>query len=318
MTKQTDPLHIISLGAGVQSSTLALMAACGEITPKPVAAIFSDTKAEPRDVYEWLDWLEQQLPFPVRRVTAGDLGAESIRVRVSKKTGQTYSRTLIPAFVAKPDGKKSLLGRKCTAEFKVRRLIKECRSIVGVDRMKAWKREHRTALMSLAKYKKEAKTNKQAEFPFGAWQECQNDALVHQWIGISLDEMQRMKESREPWIVTTYPLVQKRISREGCLAWMQERGYPRPPRSACKWCPFHDDDEWLRQKTDTPEEFAESCQFERDLNISLGQATGTARLAGPVFLHSSLVPLDEVVFKPKTKNGTRSLFVNECEGMCGV
>ena len=39
-----EPLHIISLGAGVQSSTMALMAACGEITPMPTAAIFADTQ----------------------------------------------------------------------------------------------------------------------------------------------------------------------------------------------------------------------------------------------------------------------------------
>lgn len=49
-------LNIISLGAGVQSSTMALMAAHGEITPMPDAAIFADTQAEPKAVYEWLDW----------------------------------------------------------------------------------------------------------------------------------------------------------------------------------------------------------------------------------------------------------------------
>lgn len=47
--------HIISLGAGVQSSTMALMAAHGEITPMPDAAIFADTQAEPASVYKWLD-----------------------------------------------------------------------------------------------------------------------------------------------------------------------------------------------------------------------------------------------------------------------
>jgi 3'-phosphoadenosine 5'-phosphosulfate sulfotransferase (PAPS reductase)/FAD synthetase len=59
----------LSLGAGVQSSTLALMAARGEIGPMPKAAIFADTQAEPESVYRWLDWLEKQLPFPVHRVT---------------------------------------------------------------------------------------------------------------------------------------------------------------------------------------------------------------------------------------------------------
>lgn len=46
-----DAPHIISLGAGVQSSTLALMAAAGEIAPMPVAAIFADTQDEPASVY---------------------------------------------------------------------------------------------------------------------------------------------------------------------------------------------------------------------------------------------------------------------------
>ena len=54
------PLQIISLGAGVQSSTMALMAVRGEITPMPDCAIFADTGAEPQYVYEWLNWLEMQ------------------------------------------------------------------------------------------------------------------------------------------------------------------------------------------------------------------------------------------------------------------
>ena len=49
-------LTILSLGAGVQSTCLALMAAKGEVTPMPDAAIFADTH-EPKEVYEHLDWL---------------------------------------------------------------------------------------------------------------------------------------------------------------------------------------------------------------------------------------------------------------------
>ena len=36
-------LEVISLGAGVQSTTMALMAAHGEIEPMPDLAIFTDT-----------------------------------------------------------------------------------------------------------------------------------------------------------------------------------------------------------------------------------------------------------------------------------
>ena len=58
---------ILSLGAGVQSSTLALMAAAGEITPMPDIAIFADTGWESAVVYKWLAFLESVLPFPVTR-----------------------------------------------------------------------------------------------------------------------------------------------------------------------------------------------------------------------------------------------------------
>lgn len=64
-------LVVLSLGAGVQSSVMALMAAKGQITPMPDYAIFADTQAEPDHLYFWLDWLEKQLPFPVIRVTRG-------------------------------------------------------------------------------------------------------------------------------------------------------------------------------------------------------------------------------------------------------
>ena len=66
-------LTVISLGAGVQSSVMALMAAKGQITPMPDCAIFADTQSEPDHIYEWLDWLETQLPFPIYRITAGNL-----------------------------------------------------------------------------------------------------------------------------------------------------------------------------------------------------------------------------------------------------
>ena len=61
-------MHVASLGAGVQSSCLVLMAKHGELDPMPDVAIFADTKAEPRWVYEWLDLLIPLLPFPVHRV----------------------------------------------------------------------------------------------------------------------------------------------------------------------------------------------------------------------------------------------------------
>src|SRR3990167_1759221 len=97
-------MNIISLGAGVQSSTMALMAAHGEITPMPDCAIFADTQAEPKSVYTWLDWLEKQLPFPVHRVTKGDLTAVALLVREKKDGSGKWAKSVIPTFVKNANG----------------------------------------------------------------------------------------------------------------------------------------------------------------------------------------------------------------------
>jgi len=71
-------LRVLSMGAGVQSTTLALMAAHGEIGPMPDCAIFADTKAEPAAVYDQVTWLRSGnvLPFPIHDVSAGSLKTE--------------------------------------------------------------------------------------------------------------------------------------------------------------------------------------------------------------------------------------------------
>lgn len=276
----SEPIHIISLGAGVQSSTMALMAAKGEIGPMPKCAIFADTQAEPKSVYTWLDWLEKQLPFPVHRVTAGNLMAHSTQIRHSKKTpGNIYIRGAIPAFVLNPNGSKGLLGRKCTADFKIRPLIKFARSQCD-------------------------------------WKRGESRNLVYQWIGISRDEAHRMKDSRERWISHRYPLVDAGITRAGCLRWMVSNGYPEPPRSACSFCPFHSDAEWERLKRTEPDAFLQAVDYENKLQLA---ASKQNVLRGKPWLHSSCKAIGLVDFTAnKPSHEQVSLFGNECEGMCGV
>jgi hypothetical protein len=66
-------LRVLSLGAGVQSSVLALLAAEGKL-PGLDAAIFADTGWEPAEVYENVDFLEGELAkagIPLYRVGRG-------------------------------------------------------------------------------------------------------------------------------------------------------------------------------------------------------------------------------------------------------
>ena len=94
-------LRVLSLGAGVQSTTLALMAAHGEIGPMPDCAIFADTGWEPRAVYEHLAWLRSPnvLPFPVHIVSAGDLRAALLAGARGARWASipAFTRTVTPA-----------------------------------------------------------------------------------------------------------------------------------------------------------------------------------------------------------------------------
>lgn len=266
-------IHILSLGAGVQSSTLALMAAAGEIGPMPTAAVFADTQAEPKSVYTWLDWLEKQLPYPVIRATAGNLADDATRLRTSKKSGNTYLKPSLPVFTLTV-GKRGMSMRQCTRDYKIDVVRKATRKIMKEKGVKTCK----------------------------------------MWIGISTDEAIRMKPSQDRRFEHLWPLIEKGISREGCLSWMAKAKHPEPPRSACSFCPYHSDREWIRLRDTEPEAFADAVAFEKRLSASFKGST--AMKADAAFLHASRVPLDQVVFNGE--GSQHDLFGEECEGMCGV
>lgn len=116
-------LRVISLGAGVQSTTMALMAAHGEIGPMPDCAIFADTGWEPKAVYEHLERLEAALPFPVHRVAGGNIKDHILRN--TNKTGQRFAS--VPWFTANG----GMGRRQCTREFKVDPLARKQRELLG-------------------------------------------------------------------------------------------------------------------------------------------------------------------------------------------
>lgn len=130
------PYVVLSLGAGVQSSTLALMAAHGDL-PMPDVAIFADTHAEPASVYAWLERLERELPYPVIRVSGGDIMADQTTMSVSKD-GTKYLRNLIPAFSLNPDGSQGMLLRKCTADYKLAPIRRKVRELAAGRHVHQW------------------------------------------------------------------------------------------------------------------------------------------------------------------------------------
>lgn len=110
-----DTYRAISLGWGVQSWTLAAMAALGELPPVDVA-IHADTGHEMAATYEfaatWAPWLEER----------------DLRVVTVTNDNKMGTKTLIPngdkTFLPMPvfvdtDGKRGISPRQCTKEWKI-------------------------------------------------------------------------------------------------------------------------------------------------------------------------------------------------------
>ena len=235
-------LRVLSLGAGVQSTTLALMAAHGEVGPMPDCAIFADTGWEPRAVREHLAGLMSPnvLPFPVHIVSAGDIHADLLRAG----SGERWAS--IPAFTRTVKRGRIDIGmirRQCTKDYKIVPIRRKVRELVGLTRRRS------------------------PDYP-----------IVEQWIGISFDETIRMKPSFEGWQVNRWPLIEKGMSRHDCLRWLERHGYPIPPKSACVGCPFHSDDRWREIRDGDPQSWAEAVEVDRAIRTGLRGIRGEVYL----------------------------------------
>lgn len=302
--EQPSPIRLraLSLGAGVQSTTMALLAAHGEVGPMPDCAIFADTGWEPRAVHDHLAWLTSGnvLPFPVHIVSAGNIRDELMAAGEGNRWASipAFAKTVTPAGAQVPvfdedeDGELMEIGsrrtttetvsigmirRQCTTDFKVVPIRRKVRELAGLTRKRS-----------------------------------PAHPVVESWIGISTDEIVRAKPSFEAWQIKRFPLIEKRMSRQDCLAWLRRHGYPEPPKSACIGCPFHDNARWRRMRDHDPEAWADAVAVDRALR------TGLRGIRGEIFLHRSCVSLDQADLSTAADHGQLDLWPNECEGMCGV
>jgi hypothetical protein len=132
---------------------------------------------------------------------------------------------------------------------------------------------------------------------------------VEQWIGISLDEWQRMKDSDVSYIKHRWPLIEHKMSRIDCTRWLVTQGIELPPRSACTFCPFHNTEEWRR---------IQSNQADWSEAVRVDEALRNLRPPWELYIHPSRKPLEEVDLRTPEEKGQLSLWDQECSGICGV
>ena len=146
--------------------------------------------------------------------------------------------------------------------------------------------------------------------PINKWlQEHRGKRKVRKWIGISLDEIERMKESPLKYQEHYYPLVANRIRLDEIVHWYDKQGLPEPGKSACLICPFHSHSYWQRLKKEFPEEFEMACKFDE-------RVRQLPNMRGKTYLSRRLKPLRDVNFDYEP-----SLFpelIEECHGLCGL
>lgn len=268
---------VLSLGAGVQSSAMFVLAALGlRGCPRPEVAVFADTQDEPRWVYRQIAALEafgSTHDLPIVRVTAGKLSDETY----GHASGTRKRRATLPVFTRGEDGDQAMLPRQCTEEYKLAPIRRYLRKRLDID-------------------------------PRGRVP----DQAVTMLIGISFEERHRIKDSGRRWIANTWPLIDAAITRSGCITILEAHGVPVPNKSACIYCPFHDDAYWLMLREQDPEAFAEACRFDEAIrNVS------HSGLRQPVFLHRSLIPLRDVTFRQEAQRLNFG-FESECGGSCGT
>lgn len=220
-------IHVLSFGGGTQSTALLLMALKGEINGViPDYIIFSDTGWEPVSIYNWVekvnDYIKEKYNREIIYTNGGNIRTDLIR---AAKEGVRVAT--LPFYTLDDNGKKGMVLRQCTNEYKINPVKQKVRQMLGYEPRKRVKE------------------------------------VVHMWKGISTDEIQRVKPIADSWIEAEHPLIDVvMMNRSNCIAYVEREGLGTPAKSSCIGCPFHDNQTWLEMKKNDPISWEDACQVD--------------------------------------------------------
>ena len=164
-----------------------------------------------------------------------------------------------------------MIRRQCTKEYKIDVVVKEIRKLHGLKK----------------------------------YQHMKPTTL---YLGISLDEIQRMKESRLPNITYEYPLIDNRITRSECISFLEDRSFHDVKKSSCVFCPYHNNTQWRYIKQNYPKEWKKAIKVDEAIRDSSKRG-----LNDQLYLHRTLKPIKEAYLQEDQED----LFMCE-EGYCGI
>ena len=269
---ETKPRKVLSLGVGVQTVALYYLSSMG-IIERCEHAIFSDTGGEKTKTLEYYEllliWMNQNNGIPLHKASYKNLKKDLLN-----QTNSSNNRfASIPAFTMN-NGEKGMLRRQCTNEYKISQVNKKWREILGIPGRR--------------------------RLP-----------VTEIYQGITLDEAHRMTIPQEKWKIHVYPFCgykvypngrceridSKIMSRNDVINWLNKNKFPIPEKSSCVFCPFQSDQNWIRLKTTVPEDFKSAVEVDKQIRDS-----SIKGIKSPIYLHDSLLPLDEVNFNENQGN----------------
>lgn len=227
-------MKILSFGAGMQSTALALMSCenkkakmSGSPVPYPKVpvydlVIFCDLGMEP-------SWVEDQMLFVKDACQCFDIPFKVLDTDLYGHLMANFGerRTVsIPWWTLREDGHKSKMPRNCTLDFKVDMISKYIRwEVLG--------------------YRKGQRLRDE-------------DKKAHEMhMGFSIEEKHRCKESPNSMFVNHFPLVEMGLDRAANYAYILDVWGLDTKASACSFCPFHKNFFFAYLKENEPEHYAQ-------------------------------------------------------------
>ena len=118
-----------------------------------------------------------------------------------------------------------------------------------------------------------------------------------------------MRDSDVAYIVNCYPLVERKITRAGCVTWLEAHGLDVPPKSSCSFCPYKSLESWRRLKRQG------GVDWERAVAVDASIRNKRVQAGHLLYVHPARRPLEEAVKIPEDV-GAHQLGLFEAEQPC--
>lgn len=228
-------MKILSCGAGMQSTALALMSCENKMkgiihanVPVYDAVIFCDLGLEPY-------WVKDQVDFIKKACEDAGIPFYKIESNLYQDYMDNFGRghvSSIPFWSVDENGKKAKMRRHCTLDYKIALIEKFLRyELLGYKKFQRLKPE---------------------------------DLMGHEMhIGFSFEERKRMSKDYSKLFVKKYPLIDMKWERADSYKYILEVWGLDTKASACNFCPFHKNYFFMHLKDNSRDDYEKTVAFDR-------------------------------------------------------